>query len=498
MANNAFSDASDLMVGAGELYFSRLNPDGVTYAPWHHMGNCDEFNITTDVTKIEKNSSMNKKRELMASIVTAVKPTGTITMTEYDPFNLALGLYGTEAVHEQTAKTVTNAVYVVDTVPGIIRVKDENGNPYYNIANVTVNPVSTSPSYVDTAVPEAGLVTGTATFTSNAGSGNYLGSVDKTYYLKVKRQPTNSADGSLAGMQLQMSDSLAGIYVDVPSVFTETSPGVAETISIENGLEITAKKNVVSYTDTLGKVDLPSAISPEINVEGASYSTTLDIEINVGSSYSTSNVVIAGSTYSFEFPTGTDIATAVAYMSTQLAGVANVTIPSGVTSSNPVSATSGLLNLPAGTRTNVYDTYNVGDIWSVVCRRGVSAYVEGRDYVVEEQSSMTGMIKIPEGSSIDDGEAVKVSFTVPEGKFPAVSGGSAGEIAGKILYIADPNVGGKYNLEGWKVKVSPNGDLAFIGTDFGSYQLEVAFLADNINHPEAPYYKVVKLGNNNV
>lgn len=498
MANSAFSDASDLMVGAGELYFSRLNSDGVTYAPWHHMGNCDEFNITTDVTKIEKNSSMNKKRELMASIVTAVKPTGTITMTEYDPFNLALGLFGTEAVHEQTAKTVTNAVFVAETIPGIIRVTDGDGNPYYNISNVTINPMSVSPSYINLAVPEAGLVRGTAVFTSNDGAGNYSGTEDKTYYLKVKRQPTNPTDGSLAGMQLQMSDSLAGVYVDVPSSFTKTAPGEAETITIENGLKITAQKHVESYTDVFGTVDLPSSSSAEIKIEGVAYTTTFDVEIKVDGSYSVSNCVVSGSTYSFEFPTGTDITTAVAFMNTKLAGIATVAVAVGASGTDPVSATSGLVNMPVGIRTYVYSTYEVGDIWSVVCREGVTAYVEGRDYIVEEQSSMTGMIKIPEGSFISNGEAVRVSFTVPEGKFPAVSGSSADDITGKLLYIADPNVGGKYNLEAWKVKVSPNGDLAFIGTDFGSYQLEISFLADNRNHPEAPYYKVVKLGNNNV
>ena len=44
MANQAFSQAEDLMVGAGELYFQRDDdPNGL-----HHLGNVGEFNITND------------------------------------------------------------------------------------------------------------------------------------------------------------------------------------------------------------------------------------------------------------------------------------------------------------------------------------------------------------------------------------------------------------------------------------------------------------------
>ena len=85
MANQAQSIANDLMVGAGALYFLRDDDNNKSL---HHLGNCDEFNITTDVTTVEKNSSMNKRRELMASVVTAVSPSATLTLTEYNPYNM--------------------------------------------------------------------------------------------------------------------------------------------------------------------------------------------------------------------------------------------------------------------------------------------------------------------------------------------------------------------------------------------------------------------------
>ena len=52
MANQAFSLSEDLLVGAGEIWFSR---DGDNYG-LHHLGNCEEMNFTVDVTKQEKNS----------------------------------------------------------------------------------------------------------------------------------------------------------------------------------------------------------------------------------------------------------------------------------------------------------------------------------------------------------------------------------------------------------------------------------------------------------
>ena len=109
MANQAFSESADLMVGAGELYFKRKDDNNGL----HHLGNVEEFNITTDVTTVEKNSSMNRKRELMASVVTAVAPSGSMTMTEYNPYNMALGLFGAENVHKQVAKSMVDRKSVV-------------------------------------------------------------------------------------------------------------------------------------------------------------------------------------------------------------------------------------------------------------------------------------------------------------------------------------------------------------------------------------------------
>ena len=114
MSNQAFSLADDLTCGAGEVWFDRQSDctDG-----WHHLGNADEMTIKVDVTTVEKKSSMNKKRVIMATATTETKATAELTLTEYNAFNLALGLYGRDVVTKQPAVTLTDEKYTVVTNP---------------------------------------------------------------------------------------------------------------------------------------------------------------------------------------------------------------------------------------------------------------------------------------------------------------------------------------------------------------------------------------------
>lgn len=374
MANTGFSDAKDLTVGAGELYLKRKQSDG-TYSPLHHCGNADAFEITNDVTKIEKNSSMNKQRLQMASVVTAIKPSASITLNEYDPANLSYGLYGTEGIHTQVAKTITDGLYPVQTVPGIIEIVDDNGDAYFNINGVSIAPSVAVVASIGAVTKETALTSdGTVTV-----AGTYTGTTTKDYYIKVKTAPT--AVGDLAGMVVSTANSLVGPYTDQP-VF---SAGLTTTVSMGSG--ITATIAVTSIQD-----------------------------------------------------------------------------------------------------------FVVGEIYTFKAIAATTAYTSGIDFLVEEQSSRAGLIKIPEGSSIPVGATVKVTVTIPAGTYPKISGGNAGEIEAVLVYIADPNIGGKYNIQGWSCKISSDGAVPFIGTDFASYKLKVDFLADEQNHPDDPYYKAVLVG----
>lgn len=381
MANQAFSESADLMVGAGELYFKRKDDNNGL----HHLGNVEEFNITTDVTTVEKNSSMNRKRELMASVVTAVAPSGTMTMNEYNPYNMALGLFGAENVHRQTASTMTNERYVVPSVPGIIELKDADGNRLYNVDNILASLATAIPSYIRNTPVMPNLASGTTVAVTGLPAASMTADTD--LYVAITGASTTAGD--VAGLEITWREGLSG----TDNVITVSATGA-------------------TTTEALGTT-------------GISVTITLDPADDM----------------------------------------------SGTVATTPISG------------------------MKIECIAARSTLKRDVDYVVEEQSSRAGFIKIPEGSVLNRNDAILISADIPEADYVTVSGGNAGEIEGELVFIGDPNQGDIYNLEAWNVKIQPDGDLTgLIGSDFGSFQLNVKFLADYKNHRQYPYYKLTKVG----
>lgn len=375
------------MVGAGEVWFKRSDDAN----GWHTLGNCDEMNITVDVTKVEKNSSLNRKRTLMQSVVTAVKPTTTITLTEYNAYNMALGLYGTEAVTHIDKKDVVDELYTVVSVPGIITLVDADGNRVFNAKNIIVKPESAIPAMASfVSVPSSlGTVATTAskddTLTDTAGgkltinAGTYSAPTDTRIFMTIKTAPTSSGD--LNGMEIEVKEGVAGIAQS----FTVSSTKLTNTFTLTSGATITA---TVTSGDTFTKTTVGATIEAKVEA-----STT--------------------------------------------------------------------------------------------------EYTKGRDFFYDEQSASAGVIKFNVGSAISAGDKVKVSYHIDEANLINVSLADAGDIEGEFLYIGDNNSGPNYTIEGWRVKVSPSGELSgLIGTDFGSFQLQVDFLDDSEHHSDFPFARV--------
>ena len=375
------------MVGAGEVWFKRSDDAN----GWHTLGNCDEMNITVDVTKVEKNSSMNRKRTLIQSVVTAVKPTTTITLTEYNAYNMALGLYGTEAVTHIDEKDVVDELYTVVSVPGIITLVDADGNRVFNAKNIIVKPESAIPamaSFVSVPSSLGTLATTTNkndTITDTAGgkltinAGTYSAPTDTRIFMTIKTAPTSSGD--LNGMEVEVKEGVAGIA----QTFTVSGTKLTDTFTLTSGATITA---TVTSSDTFTKTTVGATIEAKVEA-----STT--------------------------------------------------------------------------------------------------TYTKGRDYFYDEQSASAGVIKFNVGSAISAGDKLKVSYHIDEANLINVSLADAGDIEGEFLYIGDNNSGPNYTIEGWRVKVSPSGDVSgLIGTDFGSFQLTVDFLDDSEHHSDFPFARV--------
>lgn len=275
MANQCSSLSSDLMVGAGEVWFKRSDDAN----GWHTLGNCDEMNITVDVTKVEKNSSLNRKRTLMQSVVTAVKPTTTITLTEYNAYNMALGLYGTEAITHIAEKDVVDELYTVASVPGIITLVDADGNRVFNAKNIVIKPESAIPAMASfVSVPSSlGTVATTAskddTLTDTAGgkltinAGTYSAPTDTRIFMTIKTAPTSSGD--LNGMEIEVKEGVAGIAQS----FTVSSTKLTDTFTLTSGATITA---TVTSSDTFTQTSAGATIEAKVEASTTTYTKGRD------------------------------------------------------------------------------------------------------------------------------------------------------------------------------------------------------------------------------
>jgi hypothetical protein len=132
-----------------------------------------------------------------------------------------------------------------------------------------------------------------------------------------------------------------------------------------------------------------------------------------------------------------------------------------------------------------------GEIYEIQVTAAGGNYVAGTDFILDKTQLRAGVIPIPDTSGIVDGSKVRVSYNVPEGKYPKVMGGAVRAIEGDLLFIGAPSMGRAYTVEVWHVSITPSGDIGLIGDDWGSFTLEMTVLADRINHPDEPFFKMV-------
>lgn len=105
MGNTSSPNADNLLLGAGMLYFDRLDASGNPTGE-RPLGNCTTFNLTVGADVAEKFSSMEATRNLYLSVVKQTRATGKITMDEFDPYNVAMCLLGDTSVMNQSSGTV--------------------------------------------------------------------------------------------------------------------------------------------------------------------------------------------------------------------------------------------------------------------------------------------------------------------------------------------------------------------------------------------------------
>lgn len=251
------------MVGAGRVYFQRFDDPNQL----HFLGNVSELNITTDVTTVEKYSSMNKKRELMASVTTQTQASGSMVLNEYNMYNLALGLYGTEGVYHQTGANLVNTAYTVPSVPGIIELRDVNGNRYTNVTNVSIAPMTPIPATAEFNPGSNVTVNNTVytdllngTITVN-GSG-YTGTTAGTYVFSIDQAPTTGGD--LDGLTVTAASSVLNMGNPNATVVATGTAGSQSLILTIDGITITFGVNA-GTTDSFTATQSGNYITVNVN-----------------------------------------------------------------------------------------------------------------------------------------------------------------------------------------------------------------------------------------
>lgn len=120
-----------------------------------------------------------------------------------------------------------------------------------------------------------------------------------------------------------------------------------------------------------------------------------------------------------------------------------------------------------------------------VVKVGSTTKTVNTDYTIDY---VHGMVLIPSGSTILGTDVIKVSYTPLALTKNKVRGAMVGQILAKVAFVSDPTAGKKWDFEGWKISLQPEGELAFIGEDFVSFSLNGKILADATNHPTEPNY----------
>ncbi len=103
---------NNVLLGRGEILFSRHTGAGVFTKDFRHLGNCDSFEITPDITTLDLTNYMNETSAPYASKITKTDLNLSLGGFEADPDNVALALLGDTSDFTQTTASPTAEVLV--------------------------------------------------------------------------------------------------------------------------------------------------------------------------------------------------------------------------------------------------------------------------------------------------------------------------------------------------------------------------------------------------
>ncbi|HEX7647393.1 MAG TPA: hypothetical protein VF450_08300, partial [Noviherbaspirillum sp.] len=127
---------------------------------------------------------------------------------------------------------------------------------------------------------------------------------------------------------------------------------------------------------------------------------------------------------------------------------------------------------------------------SLTLQQGATTAVLGTDYLLDAARGRVYII--PGGAITSAGGTLTAGYTYASYTFNTVQGGNLSGVDMYVRFVGNPNKGPTYEGEFWHVQFTPSGDLGFIADDFGNWTIEGMCIADAINHPTEPLYRLIQ------
>jgi len=122
---------------------------------------------------------------------------------------------------------------------------------------------------------------------------------------------------------------------------------------------------------------------------------------------------------------------------------------------------------------------------------GATVYVLNTDYKLD---ALRGEVYIMSTGAITEGQTLEVDYSfsaITTGD--VVRAGTFGSIDAFVRFIGDPKRGPAVEVEVWKCSFSPDAALGLISDEYGGITLKGNVLADPVNHPAEPSFRVLYL-----
>lgn len=118
-----------------------------------------------------------------------------------------------------------------------------------------------------------------------------------------------------------------------------------------------------------------------------------------------------------------------------------------------------------------------------------TTYVAGTDYEVDAQE---GRIYIVPGGGIANNANILVDYTYETQSKSTVRGGAVSSIKALIRYVSNNPTSPESSAFVWRASIKGSGAVGFLSDNYASFQITGKLEADSVNHPNDPYYLLIK------